>query len=184
MGKIKIIFIFIINFIKFLFMSSITQFDRDGLVFRGCRRSEIKEAEAAYKKLAGRGFSSIHKVLLYFFSQRFLFITLSENSHKREIIGLDFYYINYRDFKDKTIHEGYIGVLPSFEGKGIASQMRRMAKEHFKRSGFKGISSRISIDNVASLRSAEKVGFKPVEEYFDNDKKEKRYYLICNFINN
>lgn len=183
MGKIKVIFIFTINFIKLLFMSSVIQIDRNSLIFRGCKRSEIKEAEAIYKKIAGRGFSSFHKVLLYFFSQRFLLITLFEDDQKREIVGLDFYYINYRDFKDKTIHEGYIGVLLGFEGKGIASQMRRVAKEHFKRSGFKGISSRISIENIASIRSAEKVGFKPVEEYFDVDKKEKRYYLICNLVN-
>jgi GNAT superfamily N-acetyltransferase len=98
-------------------------------------------------------------------------------------IAMNMFYLNPRDFKESTIHEGFIGVLPEFEGKGIASQMRKVAINHFKQAGFAGISSRISKSNLASLRSAKKLGFKPVEEYFDDVMNEERYYLVCNLQN-
>ena len=92
------------------------------------------------------------------------------------------FYMNPRDFKENTVHEGFIGVLPEYEGQGIATQMRKVAKQHFKQAGFSGISSRISKENLGSLHSAKKIGFEPVEEYFDNNMKEERYYLI-NWLN-
>lgn len=178
MRKIKTIKIFIINFIKLLFIKNITQSNSNNMIFRGCRRSEIKAAEAVYKTLSGRGFSKLHKILLFFFSERFLFVALTGEAQNPKLVGLDFFYINYRDFKDKTIHEGYIGVLSSFEGRGIASQMRKQAIDHFTKTGFKGISSRISKSNIGSLRSAKKLGFKPVEVYFEEKIGEERYYLV------
>ncbi len=96
-------------------------------------------------------------------------------------MGMDMFYLNPRDFQEDTIHEGFIGVLPDHEGQGIASQMRKQAIEHFKQNGFKGISTRISKTNFASLNSARKLGFKVVEKYFDAGMNECRYYLICTF---
>lgn len=178
MGRIKAVFVFIVSFVKFIFVSNIPLLDKDQMVFRGCKRSEIKAVESVYKRLSGRGFSKLHKLLLYFFSQRFLFVALSIDSQEERVVGLDFYYINYRDFKEKTIHEGYIGVLPDFEGRGIATQMRKQAMGHFSSAGLKGISTRISKSNLGSLSSAEKLGFKPMETYFDERFKEDRCYLV------
>lgn len=59
--------------------------------------------------------------------------------------------------------------------------MRKHAIEHFKKAGFNGISTRISINNIRSLKSAEKLGFKVFKQYFDSEMNEERYYLICNF---
>ena len=41
-----------------------------------------------------------------------------------------------------------------------------------------GISSRVSLNNKASLQSNLKLGFKPVEQYFDKQMNEERFYLI------
>lgn len=98
---------------------------------------------------------------------------------KGSVIAMNMYYRNDRDFRENTIHEGFIGVSAHFEGRGIATQMRNLAKNHFARAGLSGISTRISISNHASLRSAEKVGFGPVDSYWDEDMCEDRYYMIC-----
>lgn len=166
------------NLIKLSSMNSIAKSEKNGIVIRGCSRSDIKQTENIYKKLNsnGKGFSRIQELLIRVFGEKFLFIAKSDN----QVVGLDFYYINHRDREEQTIHEGFIGVLPEFEGQGIATRMRTNAKDHFKKSGFLGISSRISKNNLASLRSAEKMQFVPVEEYFDERKNEDRYYLVCN----
>ena len=89
--------------------------------------------------------------------------------------------MNKKDIKENTIHEGFIGVVPEASGRGIATKMRQMAIQHFKLAGFSGISTRISLNNSASLMSAKKIGFQPVEEYQEPSTGEKRYYMICNF---
>ena len=181
MSKYNLAKFFTINVLKLLPIDTLPNLNHDNYVIRGCLKSELKEAEKTYKTLSGRGFSRVQRVLLRLFSDKNLIITISDQNGYKKIVGVNLYYINHRDFKENTIHEGYIGVLPEFEGQGIATKMRMNAKSHFRKSGFSSISSRVSKNNLASLRSAEKMQFVPIEEYFDNNKNEDRYYLICNF---
>ena len=102
----------------------------------------------------------------------------------RSIVGINFYYLNFRDFKEGTVHEGFVGVAPGFEGQGIATAIRRLAVRHFENSGFSGISSRVSCSNFASLKSARKIGYEPVEKYFDDLSGELRFYLVCKLKEN
>lgn len=168
----------IINTVKLLAILKMPLYDYDTYIIRGCRYSELKEAEGLYRKLNGRYFSNIQKIILKLFSKKNLIVTIDKSTNK--IIALNFYYLNHRDFIENTIHGGFIGVLPQYEGQGIATNMRKLAKSHFEKVGFTGISSRISKNNIASLKTAKKVGFIPVEDYFDTVMNEDRYYLICN----
>jgi len=97
------------------------------------------------------------------------------------VVGIDMFYANKRDVIERTIHEGYVCVSEDMAGKGIGTHMRELAIEHFRRNGLSGISSRISLNNLASLRVAEKSGFAPVEKYYDDEMREERYYLIRDF---
>lgn len=96
-----------------------------------------------------------------------------------QIVGFSMYYFNWRDIKQKTIHAGFTGVAKNMQGKGIGTHLRRAAIAHFSNGTLTGISSRISKTNKASLTSSLKLGFQPVEEYYDPRLKEERYYLIC-----
>lgn len=148
------------------------------ILIRGCKLSELNEVENLYNNLNGSSFSPINKCLLMIISKKNLIIAIDESTNK--IIAMNFYYINQRDFFENTIHEGFIGVLPEYEGQGIATNMREHAKSHFKISNFSGISSRVSKNNLASFQSAKKAGFKPIEEYYDEVLDQERFYLICN----
>lgn len=153
----------------------------NGYTIRCCKLTELKKAENVYQKISGRAFPHIQKLLLKLFSNKNLIVAIDESNNK--IIALNLYYMNHRDFDENSIHEGYIGVLPEYQGQGIATKMRKHAKAHFQAAGFLGISSRVSKNNLASLHSAERSGFKIVEQYFDINTKEERYYLICNLRN-
>ena len=141
MSKYNLAKFFTINVLKLLPIDTLPNLNHDNYVIRGCLKSELKEAEKTYKILSGRGFSRVQRVLLRLFSDKNLIITISDQNGYKKIVGVNLYYINHRDFKENTIHEGYIGVLPEFEGQGIATKMRVHAIEQFKKSSFFGISS-------------------------------------------
>lgn len=112
------------------------------------------------------------------------FCLVARESSRDELVGMAVYYFNARDRRESTVHEGYIGLREHVRGCGLGIFMRRHALENFSRSGFKGMSSRISISNLPSLLGNRKLGFVPVETYFDPSMGELRHYLVCDFRRN
>lgn len=153
---------------------SIESFTNTNIRIRSYNYADEVSVKKLYKELNGIDLSIYHRELYKREGDKLLFISIDKN----KIVGMDMFYFNSRDFKENTIHEGFIGVLPESEGQGIATEMRQEAIKHFQKNGLSGISTRISKNNLGSLRSAKKLGFKPVEEYYDEQMKEKRYYLI------
>lgn len=100
---------------------------------------------------------------------------------RSRVIGMNMYYFNARDILENTVHGAFVGVSESMAGRGVATTLRKVAMQHFARNGIYGISSRISLDNKASLHSAKKLGYQPVEQYFDPDTNTERYYLVWRF---
>lgn len=98
------------------------------------------------------------------------------------IVGLELYYVNIRDKKEHTIHQAFRGIRQEIRGKGLGSALTQTALDYFSCSEFLGVSSRVSLNNKASLNSNLKLGFEPVEEYIDenyiNDGEGRRYYLV------
>lgn len=164
---------------RFKKINKISSVESDGYIVRGAKSKDLKEIAPVYEQLNGMKLSRSNMYLLSSCEENLIFIALlNEAGQEPKVIGMNMYYINPRDFKEGTIHEGFVGVLPEYEGKGIATSMRKQAIEYFGKAGFKGISSRVSTNNLGSLRSAEKLGFKPVETYFDEILQEERHYLI------
>lgn len=153
-----------------------------GLVFRGYSQSDVRGVARIYEELNGTVFSMSQRTLYRCIGNRCLFVVEQiDVTGRSRIIAMNMYYLNRRDIQENTVHEGFIGVIPEFNGKGIATKMRRLAIEHFKAAGLSGISTRISLDNVASLVSAQKLGFVPSEEYLDAVTGVKRYYMVHKF---
>lgn len=57
---------------------------------------------------------------------------VATDSNNNQIIGMDMFYFNPRDLNENTVHEGFIGVLPEYQGQGIATIMRQQAIKHFR----------------------------------------------------
>jgi GNAT superfamily N-acetyltransferase len=148
------------------------------IIICGASIKELKEALHIYSFYKNKiGIS--HYIVYLLISKKIVFI--AKNVAHNKIIGTELYYFNSRDIKENTIHQGFRGILPAWQGKGIGTSITNHAVNHFKNSRIDGISSRVSFNNLASLRSNMKLGFRPVEKYFDKNIKENRYYLICPF---
>ena len=153
------------------------------LLFRGYSASDEKAISKIYQQLNDGAVFSRYQRKLYSSIGRSCMLVAEQRDPfgASKIAGMNIYYLNQRDFQENTIHEGFIGVVPEMGGRGIATKMRRMGIHHFKSAGFSGISTRVSLNNTASLISAKKVGFQTVEEYQEPSTGEQRYYMVCKF---
>lgn len=169
------------NFCKTFNMTKVTSFTTNGILYRGMSSSDEPQVLRLYFALNnGARLSLLRRWLYRFVGNKLILLAIVQDKDGDSVIGMNMYYLNQRDIVDETIHEGFIGVSPSLAGRGIASNLRKIAMTHFAANGFKGISSRISLDNQASLSSGQKLGFQPVEKYYDSAMAKERYYLICN----
>ena len=143
-------------------------------------KSYINKIDEIYSLFPdGKHMSWEMKILFYLCGKVLVFLLYDKNSH--EVIGLEFYYFNKRDIKEHTIHQGFRGILPEFQGKGLGTALTQYAYDVFSKISLKGMSTRVSCNNLSSLISNKKIGFEPAEKYFDSSMDEERYYMICKF---
>lgn len=153
-----------------------------GFQYQGLSKEYFQDFLRLKKELSdNRDLSRIQKTLYKIVGDRLVLIAIDTQPNK--LVGLNMFYFNKRDLHENSVHEGFIGVSSQYQGKKIATTMRKKVKLHFMKNNLKGISSRVSLNNQGSLRSALKVGFKPVEKYYDNTLGEERYYLVCDLEN-
>lgn len=150
------------------------------LSYRGFRKSDHARVNEIYRELSGgEQLSWSRRVLYRFVGSRLIVVASNHSGFEEEIVGINIYYLNSRDIAEKTIHEGFIGVIPKMRGKGIAFGMRSVAKDKFAQEKISGISTRISLNNPSSLQSAISLGFTVIDKYVDEQSGEERYYMLC-----
>lgn len=147
------------------------------VLIRGFKLRDLRQLRQLYLDLNPRGSLSLARFLWGIIGYRRLLIC-AEDTQTSSLVGLDLFYFNSRDLQESTVHEGFVGVVPSYRGKGLATKMRIIAKQHFHRNGLKGISTRISQDNKASLISALNLGFEIVETQHSVEDGEN-HYMVC-----
>lgn len=153
---------------------------REGrFVYRGMINRDLRNLSILIGQLNnGIGFTPIRRFLYLLFGDRLVVVAEIETVEGPNLVGVDLYYFNARDIAEQTVHEGFIGVNPSFRGLRIAGKMRALAVDHFSKNGLNGISTRISLSNEASLKSARMLGFEVAESYTDPISGHDRFYLV------
>ncbi|WP_334188713.1 GNAT family N-acetyltransferase [Noviherbaspirillum sp.] len=141
-------------------------------------RDDIRHVERLYASLNGGSPLDLRKKAALWLHAPRLGIGVRDAA-TGELTGMSLYYFNARDRKEGTVHEGYIGLHASLRGAGLGTVVRRHALRQFAFAGLRGVSSRISLANTASLNGNLKLGFVPVETYFDSSMGEQRHYLVC-----
>lgn len=150
------------------------------IVYRGMHKFEFKMLKETLLLIDNSfGLGILKSLLCLLYGSKIVLI--AENIKTKRFIGVELFYFNKRDRYENTIHEGYIGILPVYQNKGIASQLRQFAIKNFKRSKLSGISTRISLLNLPSIYSAKKVGFRIIERYKDIKTSKVRGYLVRYF---
>ena len=151
----------------------------DDVEFIPCTKDLVPYVSKLYAQFHEGIELGLDKKMLYSLAgEKFCLVVRDKKTN--QIVGYSLYYFNRRDIKEATIHGGGISLHSDYRGKGIGTAQRLHVLRHFARCpSIKGLSSRIDLDNQASLRSGQKVGYKIKECYFDQSRGKERAYLIC-----
>lgn len=137
----------------------------------------LKQIMELYEKELNTNLSYEKKLLLMIIGTRICYIAISNET--QQVLGFILFYFNRRDFIEKTIHLGAIAIHRDFQGKKIGSQLLKFSIENLSKSSvIKGISSRISLDNIASVKLHKHFGFNIHTTYFDITEKKERAYMM------
>lgn len=160
-------------------VAKIPRSDYRSFYFSACSFRTVSSVMDLYEKFhEGKKLGLIKSLLLRLAGEKLCLVVIDQQTH--EIVGYSLFYFNARDSKEGTVHEGDTYLLPEYRGQGIGTAQRRHALYHFARCPFlKGVSSRVSLKNHASLKSNENLGFKRIERYFDRSMNEERVYMVC-----
>ncbi|MHA7924117.1 MAG: GNAT family N-acetyltransferase [Marinobacter sp.] len=128
-----------------------------------------------HKVFDDESYSIFKAAFLLLVGRRFSTCIRDEN---KKIVAFQFCRLGNRDLVEGTIHESFIGVHPDHAGRGLATSMRWFSVKSFKNNDFAGISSRVSLSNLGSLKSAENVGFCILESYLDGSGRQEAYLIL------
>lgn len=166
------------NFREALSLQPINKKEYKDFTFRGLYRTELSQFTRLYCAISSSKRLPWSLWLLYWlFGTRMVGVVTNKDQGRENIIGFRMFYFNRRDIEDKTIHGGFIGLLGEFRNLGISSYMRHYF-DSVLRDSVRGISFRIDVDNIPSLKGALNVGYEIVEKYYDSALDIERYYLI------
>ncbi|WP_108444326.1 GNAT family N-acetyltransferase [Halomonas denitrificans] len=148
-------------------------------LIRGMTPDEYDQVLTLYADIhRGRRPDWLKRALCRLAGDRLVMVAVVGKAGCPRVVGMDLFYVTPRDRREGTIHEGFIGVHPDMAGRGVGTALRGAAIAHFAAQGYRGISTRISLDNPASLASATKQGFVPRERYRDPATGDERQYLV------
>jgi GNAT superfamily N-acetyltransferase len=140
-------------------------------------RKRLAAVDDLYASInAGERLGFPKKALLWLLGPRLCLVACDD---RNDLVAMTLFYFNARDWREDTVHASYNGLRESAQGAGLGTFLLQHALESFARSGLAGASSRVSLNNLAALKTNQKAGFVPVETYFDPLMDEERHYLVC-----
>lgn len=149
------------------------------VTYRPMRYADFAEVKEMYFELYhGSQLNFFIRILYRLMAKKLVLVAERDVNGTIELQGVLFLYLNERDVRENTIHVSFIGVKPSRRNYKISDSIVDICADHYRAFGFSGLSARVSVDNKASISLVTRLGFKPVEKYFDNSREKIRLYLI------
>lgn len=96
-------------------------------------------------------------VWLYRFDMENLVSLILDKEGK--VIGYECFMFNEVEIKDHILHEVYVGVLPEFQGQGLATALRQYSIRSYNFGNLLGLSTVAVNNDIKALRSAQKAGY-------------------------
>ena len=130
----------------------------DCLVLRTIRAADIDRFEGLHNILRpGKRLSASRKWL---YQRTGAKLVWALETTEADLVGFNMYYFREGEWNDRIVHEAFIGVTKAYQGCGLSNDMRAAAADHFTAAGLNGITTEIHRDNLPSLRSACRQGFR------------------------
>lgn len=170
--------LFVQNFNNAKTLRPIAGKSADKYLFVGMERADFFKFRFLYFMASGKKLNLFQFVLSWLYSDRLVMCCIEKSTNR--LIGAEIYYFNQRDLDNSTIHQGYRMIHHSYQGMGIGTMLTKYSLRHFKSQNLQGVSSRVKSDNMSSLKSNLKSGFK-IAETFKLPNGVDEYYLVAYF---
>jgi RimJ/RimL family protein N-acetyltransferase len=105
------------------------------------------------------------------------YVTVYEKS---DFITKEEFDVEINDIKENSIYIWEVGTRKGYEGRGIATKLLKYVISCYPN---RDIYSCIDIENVASKRVHEKLGFKPVNSFIGDFFSDEEHYVIVRLEN-
>ncbi|HAR80229.1 MAG TPA: hypothetical protein DCR21_05290 [Succinivibrionaceae bacterium] len=128
----------------------------DGLIFRAGTKADLKKIDEQHLK--------IYKVPILEWLRRVYSVCPEEligvvETQDKELIGYDLFMFNESEVTQEIIHEWEVVIAPEYQGRGIATRLRRYSAESYNHGRLAGVSTLAGFSDVKALRTAQKAGF-------------------------
>ena len=142
---------------------------RGELSIRGMNASELPAVDQLQRQLRdGKGCNKWRRILYRIRGCRQVVVAVDG---EQEVIGFQMFYFRADESKQQVIHSAFTGVQPLHQGHGIGTLIRKEALRSFSRSGLSAVSMHIREENQHSMKSAMRVGYRPVDRCSGGRKK-------------
>ena len=147
-----------------------------GIVYRPCRAADFPRVMAEYESYF-RGPPSRAAALLYRLCYRHL-VHVGVDAKSGDLLAYTLYYFADRDLEENTVHNVFHYVAPDQRGREMGMDLVVLSLKTISRSGFSGLSARISVANRPVVSLVKKLrGSRIKETFYDPDLGEDRYYI-------
>lgn len=137
-------------------------FKQDGdYYFGGLHPGQIPELDNLHRLLRyGNSLNLWTKILLKYRGYVLCGIIMDAD---KNIVGFQLSQFKKDEYAERIIRVEFAGLLPHLRGKGLASLSRIHIVEYCLSQGIKGFSATVRSDNIAALKSAEKLGYQIID---------------------
>lgn len=140
------------------------------------RKGDLEAIRSIHRESLNSDLTHSNRLLIKFLGHKLCFI-IRDNSQK--VIACILFYFDKNDIRKKRIHLGTIVVSEEKHGCGLGTLLIKHAIGNLEcAKDLIGISSRVSLNNVVSLRLHRSNKFIIKEQYYDNKMHEMRAYLV------
>lgn len=147
-----------------------------GIVYRPCKAADFPKVMAKYEKYFGVR-PSRAAALVYRLCYRRL-VHVGVDAKSGALLAYTLYYFADQDFAENTVHNVFHYVSPDQRGREMGMDLVILSLETISRSGFSGLSARISVANTAVVNMVRKLnGTRIKDQFYDPDLGEDRYYI-------
>ena len=145
------------------------------------RKGDLKTIRSIHRKCLNSDITNSNRVLIQILGHKLCYL-IRDNSQR--VIACILFYFDKRDIQEETIHLSSIIVSEEKHGCGLGSLLVKYSIENLRGiKGLMGVSSRVSLNNKASLKVHTNSNFKIKEEYYDTELQEMRVYLVLKLNN-
>ncbi len=130
--------------------------EEDGFIYASGALRYLKDVEKLHMQLFRKPLLGWLTWVYRFRAAQLMTLLLSPSG---ELVGYSLCMFNAAEASEHIVHEVYVGIAPTYQGRGLSIKLRRAVAESYNHGHLSAISTLAGVDDIKALRSAQKAGY-------------------------